>query len=753
MSVSESVSEVVGTLDAIQEAIASSPVPPFATEAGKPHPVGSTVMDGGVNFSVYSERATGVELLLFDRADATEPVQTIILDPATNRSPPFWHVFVRGLGVGFYYAYRVDGPHDASGRGDRFNRNKVLLDPYARGVSLALWDRGAACNDDDNVATSLRGAIINTDTYDWEGDVPLNRPLNESVIYEMHVGGFTKDRSSGSLRPGTYGAVAEKIPYLRSLGITAVELLPVFQFDPAEDSGVNPLTGEQLTNYWGYSPVGFFAPHSGYCVRPGEAQHLNEFRDMVKALHRAGIEVILDVVFNHTSEGNHLGPMIHMRGFENATYYYLVPQDRRFYMDYSGCGNTINANHPLTKKFIVDCLEFWVRETHVDGFRFDEGSILARGENGAPMQYPPVIWDIELSETLANTKVIAEAWDAAGLYQIGYFPGVGWAEWNGRYRDDVRRFVRGDTGLVGAIASRISGSADIYQGSDRRPVSSINFVTCHDGFTLHDLVSYNHKHNEANGEGNRDGANDNNSGNGGVEGETDDPGVNAYRTRQVKNFAAILMLSQGVPMILSGDEVRRTQGGNNNAYAQDSIISWFDWTRVGPHADTLRFFQRMIDFRQRHATLRRTTYFDGTANARGVRDVQWHGAYLNAPGFGDPLSHVLAFTLGDPGDGEDIHAILNMELGDVTFALPPVPGRRWYRVADTALSAPDDIANPGEEIPVEGDTYRATNRSVVILVSRDPNDVGAARAATEAGAEAARTSAEQSPGAGTSTAS
>ena len=703
---------------------ARAPQESLTARAGRPHPIGPSVQTNGVNFSLYSEQATAVELLLFDAANATEPVQTIALDPEANHTPPFWHVFVQDLRPGFYYAYRVDGPSDLHGRGDRFNMNKVLIDPYARGIGTALWDRGAACTPDDNVATAMRGAIVATGGYDWEGDQPLNRPMHETIIYEMHVGGFTRDNSSGSLRPGTFLALAEKIPYLRTLGVTAVELLPVFQFDPSEYGGTNPLTGAPLSNYWGYSTVGFFAPHSGYCERTAEAQHVAEFRDMVKALHRAGIEVILDVVFNHTSEGNHQGPTMHFRGLENAAYYYLTPQDRQYYMDYSGTGNTVNCNHPVPKKFIIDCLEYWVREMHVDGFRFDEGSILSRGEDGAPLHFPPVVWDIELSDVLADTKVIAEAWDAAGLNQIGYFPGVRWAEWNGRYRDDIRRFVRGDVGLLSAVASRIMGSADIYQHADRRPVSSINFVTAHDGFTLHDLVTYNTKHNEANGDGNRDGLDDNESGNGGIEGETDDFSVNIYRSRQVKNFAAILLLSQGVPMLLGGDEIRRTQGGNNNAFCQDSPISWYDWGRAVTQAETLRFFQKMIDFRHRHPTLRREYYFTEGTNARGLPDIAWHGAILLEPGWDDPRSGVLSFTLGDPGDGEDIHVILNMESGAVPFQVPPVPGRRWYRAVDTALGGPDDIADAGSEVLITTEDYLATSHSVVVLVSKAPATAG-----------------------------
>ena len=541
----------------------------------------------------------------------------------------------------------------------------------------------------------------------------------ETVIYEMHVGGFTRDNSSGSLRPGTFTALAEKIPYLRGLGITAVELLPVFQFDPAEYGGTNPLTGTPLSNIGDTAPLAS-SPRTAVtaCSPPRSSMSPSSAtwsRHCIAPVSRSFSMSSSIIRARATTQG----PTMHFKGFENRTYYYLTPDDRQYYMDYSGTGNTVNCNHPVTKKLIIDCLEYWVREMHVDGFRFDEGSILSRGEDGEPLQYPPVVWDIELSETLAKTKVIAEAWDAAGLYQIGYFPGVRWAEWNGRYRDDIRRFVRGDTGMLSAVASRIMGSADIYQHGDRMPVSSINFVTAHDGFTLNDLVSYRDKHNEANGENNRDGLDENDSDNGGIEGETDDLAVNEYRTRQVKNFAAILLLSQGVPMLLGGDEMRRTQGGNNNAFCQDSSISWYDWGRAVTYADTLRFFQKMINFRHRHPILRRDEYFTDGLNKRGLADIAWHGAHLLAPGWDDPMSRVLAFTLGDPEDGEDLHVILNMGPTVVSFQLPQVPGRSWYRAVDTARAAPDDIADAGTETHVTTEDYLATSHSVIVLVSKD----------------------------------
>jgi isoamylase len=691
-------------------------VPMFTVEKGRSHPLGATPDADGVNFSVYSRHATAVEILLFDEHDDPEPVQVVRIDPATNKTFHFWHAYVRGLPPGTPYAFRVDGPDDP-GQGHRFNRNKVLIDPYARGVVDNLWVRGAATGTGDNLATSLRSVVIDSGDYDWEGDEPLRRPMAESIIYEMHAGGFTRSPSSGVANPGTFAGIIEKIPYLEGLGVTAVELLPVNQFDDSEGLRDGP-DGQPLNNYWGYSTVGFFAPHAGYCVNPEAGAHLNEFRDLVKALHRAGIEVILDVVFNHTDEGNEHGPTICFRGLDNSIYYHLVPNDRQYYMDYSGCGNTVNCNHPIVEKFIIECLEFWVREMHVDGFRFDEGSILSRGQDGVPMAYPPVVWNIELSEALADTKIIAEAWDAAGLYQIGYFPGYRWAEWNGRYRDDIRRFVKGDPGVLSAVASRMAGSADIYESSGHLPMNSVNFVNCHDGFTLNDLVSYNEKHNAANGEDNRDGVNDNDSWNCGAEGETDDPAIEALRNRQVKNFAAILMLSQGVPMITMGDEVRRTQSGNNNAYCQDNPIGWFDWDRADRHRDVYRFFQRIIDFRKRHPVLHRPRFFDGSVNARGLADITWHGTELNQPGWDDPQGRALAFTLGGFDGDADIHVMMNTYWEPLSFAVPTVEGRSWRRAVDTSLESPADAAEPGKEKIFRGDRYQVDGRSVVVLLSK-----------------------------------
>ena len=697
---------------------AATPLGPYAVERGRPHPLGAIPDANGVNFSIFSENATAVTLLLFNEHDDPEPVQVIEFDPRVHKSFHFWHAYVRGMRPGMHYAYRVDGPRDLHGQGHRFSPNKVLIDPYSFGVTTNLWNRVKACGPDDNLATSMRSAIIDLGDYDWEGDRPINRPMNETIVYEMHVGGFTKSPTSAGEHPGTFAGVVEKIPYLKSLGVTAVELLPVCQFDPLEFAHPSPIDGRPLTNYWGYSTTSFFAPHPDYCSTPEDASHIREFRDMVKALHRAGIEIILDVVFNHTSEGNHEGPTISFKGFENRIYYHLVPGDRRFYTDYSGCGNTFNCNHPIADKLILECLEFWVRDMHVDGFRFDEGSILSRGEDGSPMAYPPVVWHIELSEELADTKIIAEAWDAAGLYQIGYFPGYRWGEWNGRYRDDLRRFLRGEGGLVGVVASRIAGSSDIYEASGHLPMNSVNFINCHDGFTLADLVSYNVKHNEANGEDNRDGMDENFSWNCGVEGGTDDPAILSLRHRQMKNAAAILMLSQGVPMFVMGDEVGRTQRGNNNAYCQDNEISWLDWTLTETNGHLLRFWQEMIAFRKRHPILQRRRFFTGETNERGLPDIAWHGCGLNSPGWDNPASRVLSFTMGGFDDDADLHVILNMDESELDFAIPPLTGRTWTRAVDTGLESPADIAALGQEQPVEGTTYRANGGSVVVLSSR-----------------------------------
>jgi isoamylase len=676
---------------------------------GASAPLGATVLPGGVNFSVFSKHAVLLELLLFDDENATQPARIIPLPADQHRTYHYWHAFVPGLQPGQVYAYRAHGTFDPS-RGLWFDAEKVLLDPYGLVVSVpGTYDRWAAARPGDNVAVAMKSVVADPDRYDWEGDRPLQRPFAETVIYELHVGGFTRHPSSGVAidKRGTYGGLIEKIPYLKDLGVTAVELLPVFQFD-AQDCPPGK------TNYWGYAPVSFFAPHQAYSSQKNGLAALNEFRDMVKAFHRAGLEVILDVVFNHTTEGGPSGPTLCYRGLANDMYYILEKGKSR-YADYTGCGNTLNANQSIVRRLIQDSLRYWVCQMHVDGFRFDLASILSRDEEGRLLPNPPVLWDIETDPLLAGTKLIAEAWDAAGLYQVGSFIGDRWQEWNGRFRDDVRRFLKGDNGSVSRVAARILGSPDIYGHKEREAEQSINFVTCHDGFTLNDLVSYNRKHNEANGENNRDGSDDNLSWNCGVEGSTDDPRVEALRNRQVKNFVALELLSAGTPMLLMGDEVCRSQSGNNNGYCQDSDISWFDWTLLERHADIHRFVKALIGFRQRRDVLAEVAALSLNQLLRRAR-IEWHGVALQRPDWSDH-SHSFALTLQSLHARFLLHGMLNAYWERLTFELPPVPAEQaWRRWIDTALDSPDDIC-PWECAPaVTLATYDVQPRSVVFLM-------------------------------------
>jgi glycogen operon protein len=686
----------------------------YTTRAGTRYPAGARPGTDGCNFSIFSHHATQVELLLFAHADSPEPFQVIRLDPAVNKSFFAWHVYVEALPTGSWYAWRIDGPRDTAQTGLRFDPGKALLDPHALAVSQTLWDRQRACQPGDNSACCMRSMLLH-DHYDWEGDQPLARPFQTAIIYELHVGGFTRHPSSGVRHPGTFAGLIEKIPYLKALGITHVELLPIMAFDEQDVPLGTSALG--LENYWGYSTHSFFSPHPGYCVTPEDGTHQREFRDLVKALHRAGIGIILDVVFNHTAESGADGPVINFKGLENGVFYHLDSQDRRIYRDYTGCGNTLNCNHPIVASFILNCLEYWVREMHIDGFRFDLASAMARGEDGRPLHDAPLIWGIELSEQLAATKLIAEAWDAVGLYQLGNFPGSRWAEWNGRYRDVIRGFVRGDGGLVSEVATRISGSPDFYQPQHRMPINSINFVTCHDGFTLHDLFSYERKHNEANGEDNRDGHNENLSSNCGVEGDTRNAKVLALRRQLARDTIAILLLSQGVPMLLAGDEVLRTQRGNNNCYCQNNDLAWFDWDLCHTHADMLRFVQQMIALRQRHPALMRRRFLTGNpVGARGMPDITWHGADGSRPNWFDQHVRVLGFTLaGLSADEADLHVILNMADTPLQSVLPPVAGRRWQLAVDTGRESPHDIIPREQQRPVSESAITIAARSVVVF--------------------------------------
>jgi glycogen operon protein len=685
--------------------------PSVLRSQGASAPLGATVSEGGVNFSLYSRDAARLELLFFDQADDEKPSQIIELDPVGHRTYHYWHVFVPGIRPGQLYGFRAHGPFDPA-RGMRFDPAKLLLDPYGRGVAVPKqYSRIAASRDGGNVATAMKSAVVDPAAYDWEGDAPLKRPSSRTIIYEMHVRGFTRHPNSGVAgeKRGTYAGLIEKIPYLRELGITAVELLPVFQFD-AQDSPPGKV------NYWGYAPVSFFAPHQAYSSRQDPLGPVDEFRDMVKALHRAGIEVILDVVFNHTAEGDERGPTLGFRGLDNNAYY-ILEDDRSRYANYTGTGNTLNANHPVVRRIIVDSLRYWVHEMHVDGFRFDLASILTRDANGRVMPSPPVLWDIESDPLLAGTKLIAEAWDAAGLYQVGSFIGDSWKEWNGRFRDDVRSFFRGDDGSLSAFADRAVGSPEIYGHKQREPEQSVNFVTCHDGFTLNDLVSYNGKHNEANDEGNRDGADDNRSWNCGVEGPTDDRAIEDLRNRQVKNFLTVTLLSIGVPMILMGDEVRRTQHGNNNAYCHDNELSWFDWTLVARHADVHRFvtllnerrLMRNVEHEHRRLTL---------AQLIQQANKSWHGVKLGQPDW-SPQSHSVALNIEMKHDKFLIYVMFNAYWEPLDFELPPLSGHStpWRRWIDTGLQSPHDIVPWRTAMPVPGDGYRLQSRSVVVLMA------------------------------------
>ncbi|GAB4115512.1 MAG: glycogen debranching protein GlgX [Roseiflexaceae bacterium] len=678
---------------------------------GQSYPLGASVQGDGVNFCIFSRNGTGVELLLFDHHDQPTPTRVIRLDPKINRTFYYWHIFVRGIGPGQLYGYRVDGPF-APQRGLRFDRQKVLVDPYALAVMYdGNYHRNAAVRAGDNCAESIKSVVVDPHRYDWEGDLPLRQSYAGSLIYELHVGGFTRSPTSGvtpSLR-GTYAGLIEKIPYLKELGVSAVELLPIQQFDPQD-------APEGQTNYWGYSTVAFFAPHRGYSSRQDALGPVDEFRDMVKALHRAGIEVILDVVFNHTAEGGHRGPTLSFKGLENRAYYMLDQADPSRYANFSGTGNTLKANHSIVRRMIMDSLRYWVQVMHVDGFRFDLASVLSRDDTSQPLENPPILWEIESDPVLADTRIIAEAWDAAGLYQVGSFIGHRWAEWNGPFRDDIRRFAKSDPGMVPRLAVRMSGSRDLYRQEGRQPDRTINFVTSHDGFTINDLVSYNHKHNLANGENNMDGMNENDSWNCGIEGPTDDPAIEALRARQVRNLMTMLVLSHGTPMLLMGDEVRRTQQGNNNAYCQDNEISWFNWEDTIRAADLLRFTKGLIAIRRSYSIFADEFFWGEPGGTRLI----WHGVRAYEPDWGDD-SRSLACELFATERNEHLYMIFNAYWEALDFELPEPAHGQWRRVIDTSLLPPSDYTEPLHAPTITMTHYHAGPRSVVLLIAMKPS--------------------------------
>lgn len=686
----------------------------FRDHPGKSYPLGATICADGINFAVYSKRADRLDLLLFEEEDSPVPFAVYKLTPSKNRTSNYWHIFLEGAKPGQVYAWRAHGVYDPD-YGLRFDPDKVLIDPYGKGIAgWKQYSRRAAIAPGDNCEVSLRSVALNGEHYDWENDRSPAIPYSSTMIYELHVGGFTRNPNSG-VKPenrGTFAGVTEKIPYLKNLGVTTIELMPIQAFDE-DDAPAG------LTNYWGYSPLSFFAPHRGYCASDTAAGALDEFRDMVKACHRNGLEVILDVVFNHTTENDQLGPTLCFRGFDNLTYYTLDEHDYS-YKNFSGCGNSLRAEHPIVGRLILDSLRFWVSEMHVDGFRFDLASVLSRDIFGKPSERPPVLWAIESDPVLASAKLIAEAWDPAGLYQVGWFVtrGTRFAEWNGPFRDDVRRFVKGEENSVQSLAYRLSGSDDIYGLTDRDPRRSIHFVTCHDGFTLNDLVSYNEKHNEANGENNRDGHNENFSWNCGVEGETASGAVESLRLKQMKNLLTILFLSQGTPMITMGDEIRRTVGGNNNPYCQDNESNWFDWELLSKNRDLFNFTRHLIEFSQRlHLNAHGHLLREVEAGDDGTMGLRWHGVERGKPDFSS-YSHSLALEIREPAENQFVYAAFNAYWEPLAFEIPDPPaGETWHKVIDTALDYPGDIVDLKASPPLQDKAIRVDSRSTMVLVN------------------------------------
>ena len=671
------------------------PKSPQYMQFNYPLPYGAILQEGGVKFVVFSKSATSMRVLLYQRVSDLEPYRLVEFNPATDRWGDIWSAFVPGLKAGQLYHLQADGPWVPE-EGHRFEPEARLIDPYAKALA------GTFQANQDGVVRPPKCVVVD-ETFDWRGDRHLKRPLAETVIYEMHVRGFTKSGTAGANDPGTYLGLIEKIPYLKSLGVTAVELMPVHEFPILEMHGEK----SERPNYWGYDPLAFFAPHRGYMkgTRPGA--QVNQFKEMVRELHAAGIEVILDVVFNHTSEGNEQGPTLSFKGLENKVYYMLDGDGA--YRNYSGCGNTINGNHPVVRELIFHCLRHWVHNYHIDGFRFDLASILSRNRRGELVPNPPMVEVIAEDPMLADTKIIAEAWDAAGAYQVGTFSNARWAEWNGHYRDDVRRYWRGDLGVAGAMATRLAGSSDLYQPSGRHPYHSINFVTSHDGFTLNDLFSFSHKHNLANGEDNRDGENNNYSTNCGIEGPTKRRAVTTFRKRQCKNMLTTLLLSQGVPMLLAGDEVLRTQRGNNNAYCQDNATSWFDWRLVERNADMLRFCQTLVAFRRRQPTVRRASFLTGLPTDNGeMPDVSWYGVDGQVIDWRHAY-HSLVCLFGTSGlddpAARDVLLFMHAGQSEQSFRVPEsIRHKKWRLLLDTAAETPKDVyphAN-GPALPKSG---------------------------------------------------
>ena len=669
--------------------VSLSPKWTFEVTSGLPLPAGATITPEGINFAVFSRHAENLWLVLFTQTGSR--IGEIAMDPVHNKTGDIWHLMLKTRKHDLQYCFRADGPHDPEGSGHFFNESALLLDPYARALSGGeKWNEPGK-----NQAGFKRNCLVVDDYFDWEDDRPLLIPMQDSIIYEMHVRGFTRHSTSRVNHPGTFAGIIEKIPYLQELGITAIELMPITEFNENENTRINPANGQRLLNYWGYSPISFCAPKASYAAENKNGNQVREFKEMVKALHKSGIEVILDVVFNHTAEGGRGGPSLSFRGLDNSIYYLLDPATRE-YLNFSGCGNTLNCNHPIVRQFIIKCLHFWVIEMHVDGFRFDLASILGRDQNGEVLSNPPMVEMIAEDPILSHTKIIAEAWDAAGLYQVGSFSTSGrWAEWNGKFRDDVRAFMCGAPAKVPSLATRIAGSSDLYQKNLRRPCNSINFVTSHDGFTLWDQVSYNSKHNLENGENDLDGSDHNISWNSGHEGETCDSAINLLRARRIRSLMVILMLSQGVPMVLAGDEFGRTQNGNNNAYCHDSPLSWIDWSLKEKKKDLFRFFRFIISLRKRHPVFRRSDFFPDQPHELH-HPIKWQSNLPDTQDWSDQAKS-LAFLLDGHGvEGKpdnDFFVMLNGHPTETQIYTAPNPRKnsRWRKIIDTAAPPPLDI--------------------------------------------------------------
>lgn len=695
-------------------------------------PYGANISSDGVHFTLFSRNATKVWLLLFENPEDAFPEHEIELDPGIHRTGDIWHVWVRGLRDGQLYLYRIDGPYDKKA-GFRFDPDIFILDPYARALTGEFkWDELddgtfkeplAVRRSTSGAASDMPKCVVCSDRFEWDGDRPLSHPMSDTVIYECHVRGLTAHPSANVKHPGTYAGLIEMIPYFKDLGVTTLELLPVAEFSAIREYRFHPKTKERLDNYWGYNTINFFAPNGRYSSSGTRGEQVSEFKEMVKACHKAGLEVILDVVFNHTAEGDDSGSVFSFKGIDNKIYYMLDSKDGS-YQNFTGCGNTMNCNHPVVRRFIIECLHYWVLHMHVDGFRFDLASVLGRDEKGELMPNPPLLRTIDEDPVLRNTKIIAEAWDAAGAYQVGKFSGR-WAEWNGRFRDDIRRFWRGDTGATGAFATRISGSSDLYGDDGRSPLHSINFVVSHDGFTLNDWTSYDKKHNEDNAHGNADGDNHNLSYNHGVEGPSDDPAIRQLRLRQSKNMFATLFLSLGTPMMLGGGEMGRTQMGNNNAYCQDNEISWFDWTFKEKNKEIFRFVNMIIDFRRAHPSIRRPHFYTGQINADTFSpDIIWYGANGNHPDWnGTDLSLAILINGHYATDrahmDDDIFIMFNANDKPSYFIVPDAPnGGKWRLAVDTGKPAPNDIYPPGTESLVKGEgRFRLLDKSLVVLIA------------------------------------